>query len=189
MAFTKEQKQMAYKKLSSEAQNFVMSSETDEKIDEFLSKLRLGNEQKDEANIEIFYSLLGLQTLPTALEKIEKITNKSSDDLSELREKLESTIFLDLLKAKDSSDVINKPEQQKIESSDNIGNSYERIILNQARAMQPAREVGSSNQQVASSQSPMEESKIEEKVPKENSQPKINVPNYSGQDPYREPIE
>jgi hypothetical protein len=59
----------------------------------------------------------------------------------------------------------------------NIGQSFEQVILNQAKAMQPAAE--------APVNLPTGEQKEEEKV-EEN--PKV-VHNYSGNDPYREPKE
>ena len=82
-------------------------------------------------------------------------------------------------------DGSKKPElSRKDLSSNSIGQSFEDLILNQARGMQPAKESG--QQTVSSSQAP-------DNLPIENNaqqnKPEIKVPNYSGSDPYREPLE
>ena len=190
MKFTREQKQSAYRKLSSEMQSFVMDNDTTEIIGNFLKESGLSEEQENLADSEIFYALLGLQTLSAAIENIAKLSNKNIADLSGLKEKLDSQIFNELAKLQTEKETgyEESGHKEKVEEKQNeeistqrsesgVGKDFEQIILNQARAMRPAV-VASSEQQVVSS-------KVEEK----KQEPKV-IHNYIGEnDPYREPIE
>lgn len=167
MKFSREQKKEAYKKLSPEVQDFVMSNETTELIENYLKEAGLSEEQSISADSEILYAMYGLQTLSEAIDNIAKSSGKNINDLSKLKTDLDNNIFR------------NIPQEK---STSNIGNSFEQIILNQARAMQPAREAGSSQQQVVSS-------KVPENLPVEQEKPKV-IHNYIGEsDPYREPLQ
>ena len=93
MNITKEQKREAYQKLSPEAQNFVMDNETTDLIASFLKETDLTEEQKDSADSEILYAMLGLQTLPDAIENIAKSAGKDPFTFFKLKEKLDEQIF------------------------------------------------------------------------------------------------
>ena len=88
MTFTRQQIQTAYKKLSKKDQSFVISSETTEFIALKLKEINLSLEKETAADGEIFNSLLGLQTLDTAMQKISEISGKGVNDLSKLKSTL-----------------------------------------------------------------------------------------------------
>lgn len=147
-----------------------MSNETTDLINDFLNEVGLSEDQNNSADSEIFNAMLGLQTFSETMENISKLSNKSREELSGLKEKLETNIF-------DKIAGINVGEESQAEHEDfqvsnGVGQSFEQIILNQARAMQPARE--------APANLPTNELRAEEK-------PKA-IHNYIGSDPYREPI-
>jgi hypothetical protein len=183
MTFTRIQKKEAYKKLSEEEQYFVMSTEVLDEIESFLAEAGLSEDQQVFADNEIFCTMIGLQTLPEAIANIAKNTNKNISELSNLRSELEETIFDEIYKIQKSTPpqpIDNRQSEEvieaKIQKENTVGQSFEKIILNQAKAMQPAREAGSSSEQTVAS------SQAEEK-------PRSTTPNYTGQDPYREPAE
>ena len=181
MVFTKEQKKEAYKKLSPEVQDFVMSNETTELIENYLKEADLSEEQSTDADSEILYAMYGLQTLSGAIENIAKLSGKNINDLSKLKTDLDNNIF------KNIPNMVNRPEEkseettQKSSPQNNVGNSFEQIILNQARAMQPAREASApENLPTADSATSYVEPQEEKKV----------IHNYIGEnDPYREPLQ
>jgi hypothetical protein len=173
MTFTREQKKEAYKKLSPEVQDFIMDNETTEIIGSFLKESGLSDEQFDYADSEILYAMFGLQTLTVAIDNIAKLSNKNRDELSGLKENLENSIFDKIVALGGNKNKI-QVESAEIQPGqnppqNNVGSDFEQIILNQARAMQPA-------------------------IPPENlptspePQPKAINDYKSGDDPYREPI-
>lgn len=173
MKFTKEQRKTAYSKLPQEIQSFIIDNETTDLIAEYLQKIKLSEEQENSADSEVLYAMYGLQSLDQAITNIAELSGKQVSELGGLKSDLEENIFNKIKSLGGSnlaanSVVENKP---KINQS-NVGQSFEQIILNQARAMQPARAPEN-----LPGEKPVEE------------RPKISVPNYSGgSDPYREPI-
>lgn len=182
MIFTREQIQNAYKKLSPEIQHLVLSEETTELIEKLLKESSLSEDQLTLADSEILYALYGLQTLSEAITSMAKLSNKNIDSLSDLKLSLEETIFDEIYKIQKNTPpqpIDNGQSEEvieaKIQKENSVGQSFEKIILNQAKAMQPAREQGW----------------VPENLPaeKEERKPKVSTPNYTGQDPYRETLE
>lgn len=182
MVFALQQKQEAYKKLSPEVQDFVMSNETTELIGNFLKEAGLSEEQDILADGEILYAMFGLQTLSTAIENIAKLSNRNTDSFSGLKSNLEKNIFDKIaeINAKNNEPQTEQETPREPKTQSGVGQSFEQIILNQAKAMQPAREAGSSSQQQVDSIKAEEKTEEKQKV----------IHNYiGGSDPYREPIE
>jgi hypothetical protein len=174
MVFTREQKKEAYKKLSPEVQDFVMSEETTGMIDGILGEVGLSEEQSIDADGDIFSSLLGLQTLSEAISNIAELSGKSVNELSELKEKLEEEIFIKITELENSE---QKTKKEMPQNTNGVGESFEQIILNQARAMQPARQPGEAPQNLPTNSNANEDTKEV-------------IHNYiKNEDPYREPIE
>lgn len=193
MAFTREQKKEAYKKLSVQVQDFVMANETTDLIEQLLRKARVTETELDTVDNEIFCALLGLQTLSAAINKVAGITHINQHDLLELKDNLQKEIFNKKVESGNSeiySETTEK-ESEKVETSgekpqNGVGQSFEQIILNQAKAMRSINEEGSSQQPVASSQ---EEKTAPENLPTENNE-STKIHDYkTGADPYREPTE
>lgn len=183
MKFTPKQKREAYKKLVPEAQDFVMSDETTEIISNILNEIGLSEDQSIDADGEIFSSILGLQTLSDAISNIAQMSGKSVDELSELKEKLGEEIFSKIAEFESLSKETEPKEpenanEKPVLPQNKVGASFEQIILNQARAMQPARPAGEVPHNLPSEEAPSVQ----------NEERKIH--NYTaGNDPYREPIE
>ena len=199
MTFTREQKKEAYKKLSPRVQDFIMDNETTELIDRFLKEVGISEEQSISADSEILITMYGLQSLLTTIDNIAKLSNRSVEQLSGLKENLENNILRKIseinannnesqIKSVESAPISNNEETSSY-SGNNIGSDFEQIILNQAKAMQPAQE--SSKQQVVSSKVPENlpiESSKESVVSSKEEEPK-EIHNYTGEsDPYREPL-
>ena len=93
MKFTKDQKRIAYKKLSEQTQSFIGDSDTLDNISVFLEKNNINNEKADLADSEILYAMYGLQTLSEAIENIARISGKSVGELSNLKDNLQKDVF------------------------------------------------------------------------------------------------
>ncbi len=95
-------------------------------------------------------------------EDVEKnIFSKVSDELNAIENQIEE------------NEKENVGEKETEPQSSGVGGSFEQIILNQARAMQPA---------IPPENLPTGEQK-------QNEPPQTAVPDYRGSDPYREPVE
>lgn len=93
MTFTREQTQIAYKKLPPEVQDFIMSNDTTELISIFLNGAGLSEERANLADSEILYAMYGIQTLATAIANIAELSNRDVSSLSKLKTNLENDIF------------------------------------------------------------------------------------------------
>lgn len=153
MIFSREQRQAAYKKLSLEIQDFIMSNDTTELINDYLKKTSLSEEQSLTADSEILFAMLGLQTLSEAVSNIAKLVNKNVNDLSKLKTRLENNIF-DKIK---EMVVVTKPEKE------NVGFK----TLNSSIATEPA------GNNTPSTQNPMTAKKIRTEIKNKN---KNNLP-------------
>jgi hypothetical protein len=201
MPFTPQQKKEAYKKLSPEKQDFVMSEETTELIDNYLIETGLLEEQSDQANIEIFHALLGLQTLAEAITSIAALLNKNRSDLSKLETDLQEQIFDKIPKTTETeisnNEVIIPEQKQEKEEpqTSGVGESFEQIILNQVKAMMPARAIGEAPQNLPTADEILQDTSNVSSIPNVSKPetPEISkktgvIHNYlPGQDPYREP--
>lgn len=168
MLYTKEQKKEAYKKLSPEIQDFIMSSETTELINKYLNEIELSDDQNELADSQILYAMIGLQSLDQAISNIATLSNRSVETLSQLKSNLQNEVFYFIQNE-------TKSEQNENQDKNGVGNDFEQIILNQARAMQVAKEVP-------------ENLPIGENVAETTNQNRTVHDYKDGNDPYREPI-
>lgn len=165
-------------KLPTALKNFVLSNEWTKKLRVYLDSLRLEEWQKVSVENEVFLILMGFDEYANLPGNIYENTEMDF----EVAEKISEFVIKDIFKPV-ADLVVKEFEKSEQGSSSAVGQSFERIILNQAKAMQPAREAGSGSQQPASS------SQVPDNLPTEDLKPKPTTPNYSGQDPYREPVE
>ncbi len=93
MTFTKEQKKLSYQRLSPEMQFFTTDQEISEIINNILQNEGLNEEQIDLADSEILYTMYGLQSLRDAIINIGKISGRSVENLTHLRNNLENQVF------------------------------------------------------------------------------------------------
>jgi len=110
MTIALKQKREAYKRLTPEVRDFIMSNETNRIIDIYLNEVGLSEEQMISADGEILWVMLNLQTLSDAITNIAKLTGKSELDLSDLKNNLQSNIF-----DKIQSGPINSGEKGEID--------------------------------------------------------------------------
>lgn len=96
MTFTKEQIQKAYKKLSPEVQDFVMSNETTDTIEDLLKNNGLNDELLDLASVEILFAMYGLQTLDESIHQISQISKQGYNSLLKLKNSLSTNIFSEI---------------------------------------------------------------------------------------------
>lgn len=192
MNFTREQQKNAYEKLPPEVQDFIMANETTELISNYLKESGLTEDQSVLADSEILYALYRLQTLSTAMTNIEKLGNKNPGEFFKLKLNLENNIFDKIPQNTQKIDT----EQNQTEPQNNIGESFEQIILNQAKAMQPARTQGEEPARPAGevphnlpTNEPKSANSTTSFVEPKEEKPKA-IHNYVGEsDPYRESLE
>lgn len=93
MPFNHEQQKIAYQKLPEKVRDFIISNETTDTIAEIIARLTLSEEIADQADTQILYALMGLQSLDLATENISKLAGRPLGDLIEFKEELKSKIF------------------------------------------------------------------------------------------------
>ena len=163
--------------LSSELKTFVLNENWRKDAESVGKKYNLSDEKYASLENEIFFVLLCFEPKSDFVENIKRELEIDSNMAGWIAEDVNKNIFsqvekeIDQMWASGSADGEGEPEQSEIKSTNNIGQSFEEIILNQARAMQPAREAGAP-----------------ENLPTETERKVIH--NYIGEsDPYREPTE
>lgn len=187
----------------SEIKSLIFSSEIGEKLTNIAFENNLSEDAALKLMDETGYVILDLKPRSSFFASLtEAGINKDVANL--LANEVEAKIFIKL-------DEINKNKTPTEDSTNNnqekkpdeprtpngVGQSFEQIILNQAKAMQPAREAGISQQPAVSSneEKTPENLQTEEKLeapsnlPTEGDKNELKTPSYGGQDPYREPIE
>jgi len=168
--------------LSPDLRSFVLNENWRRNAENIGKKFNLGDGKYASLENEIFFILLCFEPKSDFVENIKRELKIDSNMAGWIAEDINKNIFsqvekeIDQMWTEESIDKEGVSEQSEIKSTNNIGNSFEQIILNQARAMQPAREEGSSSQQPVASI-------------KEEEKPKV-IHNYIGnEDPYREPLD
>jgi len=193
-----------------------MDNETTELIGNYLKEAGLSEEQSSLADSEILCAMFGLQSLSTALSNIANLCGKNRSDFAKLEKNLEENIFNKIPKEIGSVENIVEepsdfappshkaserqskatPDKKETLPQNNIGESFEKIILNQAKAMQPAKPADAPAGGIMNHELGIMNGKEEKpaNLPIENNESKKEEPraihNYIGtSDPYREPIE
>ncbi len=174
-------------KLPKRLRDFIISETWDNDLTKILSSYIINDSQKTIISNELFLVLLMVTPYTELQKNIALHANLEMLMSEKIAEEIINTILQPI-----SEEVVKELNiQENIEPKSSIGESFEQIILNQARAMQPAREEGevdlSDHNQLTAGQAP-------ENLPTENSAPETpkpmpQVPKYSGPDPYREPVE
>ncbi|HEY4480127.1 MAG TPA: hypothetical protein VJB58_01485 [Candidatus Paceibacterota bacterium] len=166
---------------------FVLNNEWSKKLETHLSVYKVEEWQKTSIENEVFLILMGFDeygNLPG------NIAEHSEIDF-EMAEKISEFVIRDILKP--VADMVVKEHiepERKPQSS--IGQSFEDLILNQARGMQPARPAEPTGRIMNHELGIMDrKDKAPENLPTEQKQNEfLKTPNYStSNDPYREPLE
>ncbi len=121
-----------------------MSNETTELISTYLKEAGFSEEQAMKADSEILYALVGLQTLDSAISKIGDISNSRAENLSLLKEKLQSNIFskyseLGVIKEilEKEAEIKSTAEETKEEATNRL---KERIQMGTAEQVEKAQQ-------------------------------------------------
>ena len=173
--------------LYSELKAFVLNENWRKDAESVGKKFNLDDEKYASLENEIFFVLLCFEPKNDFMENIKRELEIDSNMVGWIAEEVEKNIFSQVEKeigqmwASGSADGEEVAEQSEIKSTSNIGQSFEEIILNQARAMQPAREANApENLPTADSATSYVEPKEEKKF----------IHNYIREnDPYREPLQ
>src|SRR3989338_1209560 len=180
--------------LSPELRTFVLDESWRREAEKIGKQFNLNEEKYASFENEVFLVLLCFEPKSDFAENIKKELGIDTNMAGWVAEDVEKNIFSKVAKEIDemwqiaSTESIGGAEQNEepnqnqsqnnVElpphSASEVGTDFEQIILNQAKAMQPARE--------APVNLPTSESQVEER-------PKV-IHNYVGEsDPYREPVE
>ena len=213
MPFTKEQTREAYKKLSPEAQDFVVALDTTDLISSEIEKAGIMGDAADSADSEIIYAMFSLQTLDKAIENIAASTQKPIESLNPLKESLNKEIFSKLSELNSEAALV--PEGPVIitpETKDEALKQLSQVSIKKDEAAPetapksenlPMVEAGEAAHDVPHVEtSPIAEKVAQAKAPEPQTpitpaprapeKPKLSTPDYrypGGKDPYREPIE
>ncbi|MFA6405559.1 MAG: hypothetical protein WCW46_02325 [Candidatus Paceibacterota bacterium] len=205
--YTPQQKRDIYKKLPQKIRDIIASPEIDEFIDDITQRNNLDQKQHDTLAKAVVDFLMEINS-KEVLQRI--ITNEISVD-NILSQKLSSEVESEILNNLDNiyqkinanndneSESEEKPQkspeqtniQTQIKPTEpkerRVGDSFEQIILNQARAMQPAKQADGGIMNYESRSMNGKEEKPAN-LPVENTGSKV-IHNYIGEsDPYRESI-
>lgn len=158
--------------------NFIASGEWKIGVDLIAKRFSLEETKINDLKNEIIFVLIGMEPKSDFTENIKRELEIDSNIAGWIAEDVDKNIFANV------SDEINSMwqtgEQEKVEENspqNNIGNSFEQIILNQAKAMRPAMPAGEVPHNLPGAGQP------------EQEKPKA-IHNYmTNDDPYREPIQ
>jgi hypothetical protein len=171
--------------LSPELRAFVLDENWRREAEKIGKQFNLNEEKYASFENEVFLVLLCFENKSDFTENIKKGLEIDTNMAGWMAEDVEKNIFSKIAKQIDlmwqiaTTESDEGPEQSGAEeesdqNQNNVGNDFEQIILNQAKAMQPARE--------APTNLPIGNVNTEEK--------QKAIHNYvPGSDPYREPLE
>ena len=188
--------------LSPELRTFVLDESWRREAEKIGKQFNLNEEKYASFENEVFLVLLCFEPKSDFAENIKKELGIDTNMAGWVAEDVEKNIFSKVAKEIDEmwqiastegaeqSEGTEEPNQNQSQnnvelpphSASEVGTDFEQIILNQAKAMQPARTPGDGPAREAPANLPTGEQIMEEK-------PKV-IHNYVGEsDPYREPIE
>ncbi len=197
----------AIKNSSPEIRRLMFSSDLGQEVNGIAFENNLDEDRAIHLAEEIGYVILGLKPRFSFAESLKE-AGVNENVVKKIAADTEAKIFIDLDKIKSETDDRNSPKrspdpkeknEKQTTQTNNIGQSFEEIILNQARAMQPAKEAGQDTSYDVQDtikniqREEPEQNKAENKTWQNPfaAPSAVNRPeNYkSGEDPYREPIE
>lgn len=144
---------------------------------------------------EVFMVLMGFELKSDFYSNIKETLAIGEDTAKWVSEDVEKYVFNQVLSIlKQIEYQFNKSVQSKTDLpavNNNIGQSFEKIILNQAKAMQPARPADEPVGIMNSESGIMNrKGQVPDNLPAgQKNDVGIGTPRYTGQDPYRETIE
>ena len=184
--------------LPEQLRSFVLDEKWRREAEKIGKQFNFDEEKYASFENEIFLVLLCFEPKTDFAENIRRELGVDSNTADIIAEEVRKNIFeqvsdeINSMWQAEGAESTEGPEQsERTEKSSGVGNSFEQIILNQAKAMMPARPADGSGR--VTSYEVRDTNIKEEKpanLPTGDSEPQIKVPDYStGSDPYREPVE
>ncbi len=175
-------------KSSQDIKNLMFSVELGQTVNDIAFENNLDEETALKLADEVGYVILDLKPRVLFEDSLLKI-GISGNVASFMAKEIETKVFSELDKVKNKpqeNTEAGKAQPQQPQSQKGVGESFEQIILNQARAMQPAKPADGRVTKYEVRSTIKEEKPVN--LPTEDKT--IKTPDYSGgQDPYREPTE
>jgi hypothetical protein len=163
--------------LSPQLRTFVLDENWRREAERVGKQFNFDEEKYASFENEIFLVLLCLEPKNDFVENIKRELGVDTNIVGFIAEAVEKNIFG---KVANELDEMWKNEEEQNQPQNTVGTSFEQIILNQAKAMQPARPAGFVPQNLPTQEPP---------ATQQEEKPRVNVPNYTSGDPYREPLE
>lgn len=162
-----------YDKLSVKLRDFVVDTYWTNTVSNIATKFNLIGDRSKMLENEVLFVLIDLEPKNDFVENVKNELEVDSNMAGWIAEDVEKNIFSKVTNELNTiGGQIEENEKGTAQTSNGVGNSFEQIILNQARAMQPA---------VPPENLPTGE-------PNQNEPPKT-IHDYTESDPYREPTE
>ncbi len=172
--------------------NIIVSDVLNKEILYISERFGLAQEKISLLKNEVLFVLIGMEPRKDFVQNIKNNVWLDQNVAQWLAEDIEKNIFS---KVKDELDEMERQIESAEESTatKNVGNDFEQIIANQAKAMQPARdaitsEAGRPTQNKNENGTGRPVYEAPDNLPTEEEKPRV-IHNYIGSDPYREPIE
>lgn len=194
--------------LPEKLQALIVDGSWGDKASEISKQFKLDDKKYINFEDEIFYVLLCFEPKSKFTENIKRELGIEQNLAEQITSEVEKNIFskvVDDLNAIEKKIKETSKKPQVVQPASKIGESFEQIILNQARAMQPARPTGESvaggparapgevpqNLPTHPSQNSNPIQKPSTPAPQPSTEPQQNATHdyLPGQDPYREPLE
>ncbi len=189
-------------KLPKTLKKFVLDNKWTEELYKYLQKFKLDEWQNTIIENEVLLILMGMEDYTNLTKNISEQTELENETAEQVSEFVIKNILEPV-----ATEVVEEQEKEGDNiKPNNIGNSFEQIILNQAIAMQPARdasldlanmaggpaiEVGGQTQTHSQVPENLPVKDVVSETPQKptESDSEVRGLSYSNQDPYREPIE
>ncbi|NLE07222.1 MAG: hypothetical protein GX627_01235 [Parcubacteria group bacterium] len=184
--------------LPEKLQEFVLDENWTKESEKIANSFNLNEANRVIFENEIFFVLMGFELQTNFEENIKRELNLEQDIIKQISEEVEQNIFSEVLEElKEVKPSTSQKTEEEIEETEKptqtnpIGQSFEQIILNQAKAMQPARPAGWIPPERNGDNEPktIDQEEGSANPPTKDNEPKV-IHNYINKpDPYREPIE
>ncbi len=174
--------------LGDELREFILNEGWRSDVKKICERYALDEEQSTVFENEVFFSLLCIEKTSDIEKNLKDYGGFEEQLAGWVSEEAQKYIFNNVQEYisefwQSMNEIAQEQEPAKKERQINTGNDFEQLIINQARAMQPAR--------IASSEAvaggPARTGEAPQNLPTQDK-PRV-IHNYIGQDPYREAVE
>lgn len=174
--------------LPKKMRDYLINGDWENNLENVLANFSLEEYQKISIGNETFFVLIGLEPCADLSQNISKEAEIDSNMAEWISDSIIKNI-IDPAIEKFGEEDKDATENSMRQNQNKVGQSFEQIILNQAKAMQPASAAPEPSGEGGSGYSEAKPTQAPENLPTESDKPKA-IHNYiPGSDPYREPLE